>query len=241
MAPRNHRYRQAEITCSDWTDERKDDRTIRIDLVGNTWSSGEGRGALNVDELARLITFGRYADAGDAELRRKMQSLLDSFQQMSQGTFLRPQHHGHYTESPIRASYQHFTSGGNWGLTAVFLWCLVWPAYLFVFKPPASSRWFTPRKAFLVTLGLVVVLDLIVVATKKVFSPGAISETMEFLMGVINLPTWLLAGDRAVFSWTGWAFGALGWAVLVSLVVFGSRTRIRRDAAAAQTGDDPPS
>lgn len=72
------------------------------------------------------------------------------------------------------------------------------------------------------------------------FSPGEISEEMELLIALLNLPAWLALGDYGVGSWLGMAFGAMSWSVLASLVALLLSAPDRAKAASDGASDDQP-
>lgn len=211
--PRNHRYQRATMTILN-----EGERTVQLDLARGTWTCGDDEGHLNARGLSRLLAASRRnITATSPNMLQQEKSLLKSLHQIHVGEFLRPRHHSYHMDDPLRASFQHFTSGQNWGLYGVFAWLLAWPVYLVFFKPPSSSRWLTPRRGFLVTGGTVVALDLIFISIDALFSPGDISEAMAFLIGLLNVPALIVLGDRSVATWLGLAFGAVTWSVLISV------------------------
>lgn len=97
-------------------------------------------------------------------------------------------------------------------------WWLVWPTYLLLAHPP-TPRWFTgPRKAFLITLPVIIVLHLICVRLGDLWSLASIEGDIRATLGVIYAPYYMVVGPWAPepASWGLGAFAALTWANIIS-------------------------
>jgi hypothetical protein len=234
--PRNYRYQQATLTI---IDESK--RTVQLDLAKGAWACGDEKGQLDAGELSRLIAGRRSGTAtSDAAMLQHEQYLLNTLQQLRDGAFFRPRHHSYYVQNPLRASFQHFTSGLNCGLFAVAAWLLAWPVCLVFFRQPSTSRWLTPARAFFITGGIVVLLDLLFIGVHALFSPGVISEVMEFMIALLNMPAWIILDGGSGRTWLGLVFGAVSWSVLISVGTIFTKPAQRRPATSDTPADNQP-
>jgi len=240
--PDNHVYQTVTMEVLTFGEQTDAERTVQVDLANDTWASDGDQGRLDADSLARLVMGADDAGALNPASLQPVESLLDTFHQMSTGTFLRPRHHPYSVDDSDwnSAVYTHFTGEIPVWLWMIGVWLLVWPAYLFLFKQPRAPGRMTPRKTFVTTAVTVVILDLAMVGVHIMFSPGDISEEMELLIAVLNLPAWLALGDYGVRSWLGMAFGAVSWSVLASLVVLLLSTSDRAPGVPYGASDDQP-
>jgi hypothetical protein len=234
IPPRNHKYQKATMTISSPDVEK----AVVINLVDGTWRRDGDAGVLDSDSILRLITFGNDTELSSMPLEAQVQGLLDQLQQLRSGTFLPARHHTHQMDKPFLAYYQHFTIGWNVGPYGIFVWLMVWPVWLLLERPKTPGRWLTPLRAFTLTLAIVAGLDLLFGGIAIAFSPGAVSEMMEMLVGVVNLPAAIVLGDREASSWIGLAFGALSWSVIVSMIVIFRNSREQKPAGAAEDPTD---
>jgi len=209
--PRNHRYESVALRIM-----AGENKPATLDLPAGTWRSGAESGALDEDALARLVA----ADAGPTtlptEFRTQIKGVLELLHDLRDGNARPPRHHSHNLESPVHASYQHFTSGRNYGVFAVWAWLGVWPFSFLV--PAVRSRrgWLSPLRIYLLALAVTLALDGLLFLIGSLSSPGPLAELVELLLAMVNLPAWVVLGGRGVLSWTGFVFGALGWATLLS-------------------------
>ena len=134
------------------------------------------------------------------------------------GTAPRPRHHSYSVESPIRAYYQHFTSGVNVGFLALPFWIGVWPVLLFVFKRQIRKEAKRAIFAYVITLAVMGALDGILALIGTMCPPGPVSESVEFAFALVNLPAWIVVGN-SLGSWYGLILGDVAWATIVSMVV----------------------
>jgi len=195
-----------------------------IDLLTRTWRRGEETGALDAEGLARLLASDSDLNAERLEDREGIEALLSVLESLGNGTFYPARHHAYYFERPFHASYQHFTLGMGLGPPLVVLWCLVWPVYLVVRRKAYRGARASPGKVYLVTLGVVVAADALCILLHVIFSPGPVSELMEWLLGLVNLPALILLGTVEYIS------GAVMWATLCSIV---AALRARRQLSAS--------
>jgi hypothetical protein len=217
------------------------ERKVQLDLTEGTWTCGPDKGELDASGLSSILIEGRNAQAPSPAMLQQEESLLSSLHQMHAGEFLRPRHHTYHVDIPIRAFYQHFTIGRNCGLYAVFMWLLVWPVYLALSRQPSTSRWLAPTRVFFLTGCFVITLDLLFAGIHGLFSPGSISEAMELLIGLLNMPAWIVLGERSALTWLGMAFGAVSWSVLLSMAaVFMSPAQRHASTPGAPANDQSP-
>jgi len=171
-----------------------------------------------MEGLARLVASVEDASALAPEYKRQIEALQEVLYALRDGEAPPPRHHMYYLESPVRATYQHHTSGQNYGLHAVWPWLGVWPFFLCVLWAQSRIARFTPMVAYALTLGTVAVFDSALVVIGMVSSPGSIAEGVELLLALVNLLAWVVLGDYFL-TWTGLVLGALGWATTVSMAV----------------------
>jgi len=122
-------------------------------------------------------------------------------------------HHGYTIDGSYQGHYQHFTTGINAAVIGLLVWVLAWPRYLWT---PLRFAYRAPlRRVYMKTAALMLALDALIILIGWASSPGPISEAMEFLLAAVNLPVWILAGDRVPISIL--LLGFLTWGNLFTL------------------------
>jgi hypothetical protein len=196
---------------------RGEQRLATVDLPGGTWRCGSESGDLDEDALARLVA----PDADPATLptnfRTQVKGVLKLLHALRDGTAKPPRHHMYRLESPVRASYQHFTCGRNYGFFAVLAWLAAWPLSFFAPATRSKRGRLSPLRIYFLTLVVMLAINAVLFLIGSLSSPGPIAELVEFLLGLVNLPAWVLAGYPGVLTWMGPVLGALGWATVVSV------------------------
>jgi hypothetical protein len=217
VRPSNHRYSSATLRTIG-------DREANLDLLHGTWQSGQEEGILNTESLACLLA--SIDDASDCgpEYKSQIEALLTFFDAMRDGVTPPPRHHMHHMESPISASYQHYTLGRNYGFTAVCIWLIVWPVFLSLTWALSRKARFGPALVYAAVLAVIVGLDIVLTVIGLVTSPSSVAEHVEFFLAAVNLPAWAILGEGLVLSWMGLVIGALGWATVASTVDLLRRT-----------------
>jgi hypothetical protein len=218
--PGNHRYAQATMTTRATEEEigTVTERTVHLDLAEGTWRDDENTSTIDADGLAQALTGRPGGQDADPILDEQVQHLLTTLHEMAAGDALPPRHHPYDAEMASGwATYQHFTLGWYVGPIIVLGWLLTWPVFLVVLKPPADAPWFSPRRAFLITGGVVALIDVILVGLAAALPPGGLVEIVEGLLCLAALPVVSLLPIRNVPGWPDLAFGAAAWAVLISV------------------------
>jgi hypothetical protein len=210
VQPENHRYRHMSLEILGYADTKAD-----VNLLAGTLQAGSHNENLDVDGLAKLIVPHSTPVLHD-DFRTQISGVLALLYQFRDGTAPRPRHHPHSIDSPVHASIQHFTTGANRGFIVMWLWIGAWPLALLAQTARSHQGWCNPLLAYLITLALVVTIDAVLIGIGMAFSPGPISELMEFLLGLLNCPGLMVLGER-FFSLAGLVLGALSWATLASM------------------------
>jgi len=193
--------------------------SVQIDLLKSRWTTADQSGPLDESSLRLVLFQGQQISDTDVDLNAGIRAFMHFLDQLKDGSLPGPRHHTYTTQKPIQGSFNHFSGGSNYGLFGLFGWLLLWPVYLLLPSGASSHAGLTPRWAFVLTLAFVALVDAVAIGVAHLFSPSGISEAMEFVIGMTNLPTYLILGDRAVFSPLGYAFGAIAWATIVSIFV----------------------
>lgn len=233
--PSNHTYQQATLTILDDTE-----RTAQLDLARGTWTSGSRDGQLDADGLARLLDPDQGVATTRPVLPAEGQSLLHSLRQMHTGRFLRPRHIPYSSAGP-GVSFTHFTFGQNCGGHAVLAWLLAWPVCLALLWRRSAERGRVPAQVFVMTGAVVVTLDLVFIGVDALAPAGGVSETMELLLGLVNLPAVFVMSGRSFQTWMGLAFAAVSWSVLLSAATTFIRPVQRHAACPDGPVSDQPS
>lgn len=219
--PRSVKYRQLSLEL--FQEQKK---TVEFDLMKHQWSADGAVGPVDEASLRHLLLPDEKVRAKDANLSVQLTAFMTFLDQLAEGTVAGPRHHSCQMPPPLNGRFYHFASGGGYGVFALFAWLLVWPLRLFLLPtwipvPGVAS----PRKVFLLTIGIVIAMDAALIAVAFVASPSGITEAMESLLGLVNAPTLILLGDRSVFTPWGYGFGAISWAIVSSAVAGLRRTR----------------
>lgn len=210
--PRNHRYDNVTLKIIAGTHSE-----ATVNLQAGTWQAGPEKGSVHVDGLARLFAPRDAAMVPD-QYRQQVEAVVAILHALRDGTAPPVMHHGHQVESPFRASYQHSSPGADYGFSALWVWLTLWPLCLLVVAAQSRRSRFTPILAFLITLAVMAALDTALIVVGMIFSPGPVSELMEFLLGLINAPAMIVLGPM-MGGWALLVLGALGWATVISIVV----------------------
>lgn len=214
--PRSITYDQVtlEILCEG------ENKLFQIDLRKNQWTSVDASGTLDESSLRRILLGEQMIEDADGNLNAQIKTFAHFLTQMGNGSLAGPRHHTYEIPKPLEGHFVHFTSGQNYAILGLLGWLLLWPLYLLLPRHASGCAGVTPRKAFVLTLAVVAVLDGVFIGIAYIFSPSTISEIMEFLIGATNLPTAFIAnGIGAVFTPLGYAFSGLAWATIASTAV----------------------
>ncbi len=205
MRPENHKYKHVLLIC-----EAPREKTIHIELSQNLWRSNNECGELKTESLGSIIAGVDFSQSSNSKLREQMNALIDILHQLRNGEFKPPKHHRYSLENPIDGSIVHYTLGISLEIFVYISMILMWPIYLFIFRPNGLGR-LTPVKTFLGTFVLVYVLILLFYGIDRATGLGGVSEFMEFLLGV------LIFAVYPDFLTT--VLGALFWADIASIIV----------------------
>ena len=216
--PGNHQYRHATVDSIS-----RADSATSFDLAAGTWRSSLTEGTSDRDGLVHLVMPDSGAAVPSPDCQRQIDAVQELLHSLRDGTAPRPRHHTHYVESPIRASYTHFTPGRNYGFFVLCAYLAVWPICLLLLRGRSGPGAFRPFISYLLSIAVVGALDATFILIAMNFSPGPVAEFMEFMIAMTNFPAWVIFGDRLVLSLPGYIMGALLWATLVSMVVFAKR------------------
>jgi len=209
--PRNHRYETATLEIMG-----EQDQTVALDLRRGTWRRGSEAGRLDRESLTRLVAAEADRSSLPAGLDTQVGAVLDLLHALRDGKAEPPRHHGWSVDTPFQASVWHFTSGSNYGLVAACAWLGLWPLAFLIPAARAKRRRLSPMRIYLLALAVVFALNGLLLLTQRIFSPGAVAEGTESLIGLVNLPALVLLRERIDLSWFGIVLGPFGWATLIS-------------------------
>jgi hypothetical protein len=209
IEPRNHIY--GDITLN--IDSGK---IIKGNLRAGTWDKDSDSGKLDIPGLARMIA---PKEPLTAEYRSQLQGILENLDALHKGTFYPPRHHTYYFDKPVKMSCSQGTDGTNYSFIGLLAWIGIWPVCMFVSKRPQKVLLHSPIKAFFITFFIVVTVNLLLILIWKVFSPGPISEILEFVIVVLNFPASLLF-TNGLGPWAGIGLSALLWGDIVSGIIW---------------------
>ncbi len=210
--PRNHRYEHLTLKIIAGTHSR-----ATVNLQAGTWQAGSEKGTVDIDGLARLLAPRDAAMVSD-QYRGQVEAVLAILHALRDGTAPAVMHHGHEVESPFRAFYQHGTPGVSYGFFGIYLWLGLWPLFLLVARFQVRMGRVGPLGAYLLTLAIMAALDGALLGVAAIFSPGPVSELVEFLLGLINAPAMIVL-EPMMGGWILFVLGALGWATFVSMAI----------------------
>jgi len=213
--PRNYKYTHADLDILE-----EENKTASFDLLEGTWNCGSETGSLNPESVSRLIFPKIEITTLGSDYRAQIEAVIDIFHALRDGTIPGPRHHTYFVESPIRMSYHHCTGHRNYGHYAIWFWLGIWPLTFFVVKTKTRIGRFNHITVYLLTLAIMVFFDAILILIGMSSPPGPIEEFREFFLALLNLPAWIIIGDKLLFSsWTNYLLGALGWATIVSIII----------------------
>lgn len=214
IEPFNHRYTRASLELI----EAETQAPIAVDLARGTWAFTSEKGTLDADSIASLLN-SLTGPAGSPRSRVFAAGLLEILIKLRDGKFGRPQHHSYQVQAPFPATYQHFTTGQNYGLAGAGLIIFTWPLVILLTEGrKGAGLKIGALPVYAMTLICTLLLNMMLGAIAMASGSGKTSESIEFLLGIANFPAVILMGN-AVLSWSGCVAGPVLWATIVSAIV----------------------